>query len=214
MGTGIYVTRDTRQMTVTRLLRQASAGDRGAFDELFPLVYEELLGLARAQRHRWTGAETLNATALVHEAYLKLVDQENPRWRDRAHFRAVAATAMRHILIDYAKRAGAAKRGGDRAPVSLERIEGSLASSSERVLAGEPELLVVLDEALRRLGNHSERQVRIVECRFFGGMTVREAAEALDVSSATVKRGWAMAQAWLFREMKRTQEGGLSGETA
>jgi len=208
------VTRDTRQTTVTRLLQKASAGDRGALDELFPLVYEELRGLARAQRGRWTGTETLNATALVHEAYLKLVDQENPRWRDRAHFRAVAATAMRHILIDYAKRASAAKRGGDRARVTLERIEGSLASSGERVLAGEPELLVVLDEALRRLESHSERQVRIVECRFFGGMTVREAAEALKISTATVKRGWAMARLWLFREMKRAQEGGLSGETA
>jgi len=207
------VTNDARQTAVTSLLRQVSAGSRDAFDELFPLLYEELRGLARAQRRR-TDAETLNTTALVHEAYLKLVDQDNPQWRDRAHFRAVAATAMRHILIDHVKRSSAAKRGGRQAPLSVERIERSLAAAGERELTEEPELLVLLDEVLRRLEAHSERQVRIVECRFFGGMTVREAAEALDVSSATVKRGWAMARAWLFREMKRTLDRGVSGETA
>lgn len=211
---GTHVTEDTPQGTVTRLLRQASAGDRDALDELFPLVYEELRALARAQRRRRAGAETLNTTALVHEAYLKLVQQEDPEWRDRAHFRAVAATAMRHILIDYARRARTARRGGTRARLSLDEIERSLTSSGEQVLTDEPELLIVLDEALGRLGSHSERQVRIVECRFFAGMTVPDTAEALGVSSATVKRGWSMARAWLFREMERTLENGVAGGTA
>ncbi len=204
---------DTRQSTVTRLLREASAGDREAFDELFPLVYEELRALARGQRRR-AGGETLNTTALVHEAYLRLVRAEPPEWRDRAHFRAVAATAMRHILIDYARGARTAKRGGRRPHLSLERVESSLATSGEQVLAEVPELLVVLDAALQRLESHSERQVRIVECRFFAGMTVPETAEALDISSATVKRGWSMARAWLHREMERALEGGFAGGAA
>lgn len=206
------LTGDTSPGTVTRLLRQVSAGDREALDELFPLVYEELRRLARAQRRGRGAPETLDTTALVHEAYLKLVRQEDPEWRDRSHFCAVAATAIRHLLIDYARRASAAKRGGDRARLSLEEIEGSLTSSGDRVLADEPELLVVLDEALHRLGSHSERQVRIVECRFFGAMTVADTAEALGVSAATVKRGWSMARAWLYREIDRTlANGGREG---
>lgn len=201
---------DNRQVTVTRLLRRFSDGDREAFDELVPLVYEELRELARAQRRRRDAAATLNTTALVHEAYLKLVGQEDPEWRDRTHFRAVAATAIRHILIDYARRAKAAKRGGERDRLSLQEVERSLASSGEQVLADEPELLVVLDEALARLAGRSQRQVRIVECRFFAGMTVRETAEALGVSPATVKRGWSMARAWLHREMERALGNGVS----
>lgn len=207
------MTEETRQATVTRLLQEASAGHCEALDELFPLVYEELRELARGQRRR-AGGETLNTTALVHEAYLKLVAQRDPEWRDRAHFRAVAATAMRHILINYARAARAAKRGGRRPHLSLERAEAWLASSGEQALADVPELLVVLDEALERLESHSQRQVRIVECRFFAGMTVPETAEALGLSTATVKRGWSMARAWLHREMERRLDGGLAGGAA
>lgn len=189
--------------TITGLLNGASNGDRGALDELLSLVYEELRGLAHSQRRRGAGGETLNTTALVHEAYLRLVRQENPEWNDRVHFFAVAATAMRHVLIDYGRRASAAKRGGDRSRVSLDEIERVLTSSGGRLLEHEPELLVVLDEALGRLGRRSGRQVRIVECRFFAGMTVTDTAAALGISPATVKRGWSMARAWLHREMER-----------
>lgn len=207
------MTEEARQATVTRLLREASAGDREALDELFPLVYEELRALARGQRRRGAG-ETLNTTALVHEAYLKLVAQRDPGWRDRAHLRAVAATAMRHVLINHARAARAAKRGGRQPHLSLERAEASLASPGDQVLAEVPELLVVLDEALGRLESHSERQVRIIECRFFAGLTVPETAEALGLSTATVKRGWSMARAWLHREMERALDGGLAGGAA
>lgn len=208
------MTSEDRQTTVTRLLRRVSAGDHEAFDELFPLVYEELRGLARVQRRRAPRTDTLNTTALIHEAYLKLVSQEKPEWRGRSHFRAVAATAMRHILIDYARRARTIRRGGRRARLSLDQVESSLKSSGDRMFAEEPELLVVLDEALQRLESHSERQARIVECRFFAGMQVPDTAEALGVSAATVKRGWSMARAWLHREMERALANGVAEDTA
>ena len=187
-----------RQATVTRLLGDLRAGNRAAFDRLFPLVYGELLDLARAQRHLWHGDHTLNATALVHEAYLKLVDRERVDWRSRGHFGAVAAKAMRHILIDHARRQKAQKRGGDYIMVSLdasEQVEQS-AWTGERVTD-----LLALNEALERLERVSERQARIVEMRFFGGLANEEIAEAIDISLATVKRGWALAQAWLYREI-------------
>ena len=177
------------------------------------MVYEELRGLAQAQRRRRGGTETLNTTALVHEAYLKLVNQESAHWRDRAHFCAVAATAMRHILIDYARRARTSRRGGRWARVSLERI-GQTPDASGDQLAAEPEVLILLDEALQRLESHSQRHARIVECRFFAGMTVPDTAEALGISSATVKRGWSIAQAWLHRDMERALEDGRAGGSA
>jgi RNA polymerase sigma factor (TIGR02999 family) len=200
--------RDAHPQTVDQLLRRLSAGDGEAFDRLFPLVYDELHRMAEAQRRRWEGDDTLNTTALVNEAYLRLVDQSTPEWRDRAHFLAVAATAMRQILIDYGKRKRAAKRGGGRPHVTLHDIE-SVLSGSGHGSGVRDDVLVALDDALRRLEQLDRRQARIVECRFFGGMTLEDTAEALGVSPATVKRGWAMAQAWLYRDLKHAVEEGM-----
>jgi RNA polymerase sigma factor (TIGR02999 family) len=183
-----------------RRLARVRSGDPGAVDELFALVYDELRGLARAQRRRWEGDHTLNTTVLVHEAYLRLVDQTSPEWRDRAHFMAVAARAMRHILIDYARQRQAQKRGGKSERLSLDEIESSLVGADPS--EARDEALLALDASLERLARESERQSRIVECRFFGGMTIEETAEAVGVSPATVKRAWMAAQAWLYRDLR------------
>ncbi len=190
------------QATVTHLLEAVRGGDRAALNDLFPLVYEELYAQAHRQRQRWHGDDTVNTTALVHEAYLKLVDQTQIRWNSRAHFLGVAAKAMRHILIDYARQRQRKKRGGGQPHVPFDDVEGRLGEpeafslSEERATA-----LVTLDAALERLHGLSERQSRIVDCRFFGGMTIPDTAEAMGLSPATVKRDWRLAQAWLYREM-------------
>jgi RNA polymerase sigma factor (TIGR02999 family) len=186
--------------TVSRLLLDLRAGDQGALNQLLPLVYHQLHTLAQQQRRRWTGDETLDTTALVHEAYLRLAGDSSPAWENRAHFLAVASRAMRHILVDYAKQRRRAKRGGDRGRVSLEEIEAVLERGSDPTDAGS-EALIALDVALDRLEERDPRQSRIVECRFFTGMSIHETAEALGISPATVKRGWTMAQAWLHREL-------------
>jgi RNA polymerase sigma factor (TIGR02999 family) len=196
---------DSHLQSVSRLLQELRAGNRGAFDELFPLVYDELHRIAERQRQRWDGDETLNTTALVNEAYLRLVDQSAPEWQSRAHFLAVASTAMRQILIDYAKRKRAAKRGGRRPHLALHEIEAAL-QQAEDPSGARDEVLVALDDALRRLDQRDQRQTRIVECRFFGGMSIEDTAEALGVSPATVKRGWSIAQAWLYRDLKQSVE--------
>jgi RNA polymerase sigma factor (TIGR02999 family) len=196
-------TGDTDPQTVTRLLGELRIGNRQALSELLPRVYDELHEVARKHRQRWQGNETLNPTALVHEAYLRLVEQSAPYWVSRPHFLAVASTAMRQILLDYAKRMGAAKRGGGQRPVPLHEIEEALRSAGDLSEAGSDALLA-LDDALRRLEKHDRRQSRIVECRFFGGMSIEETAEALGISPATVSRGWAIAQAWLYRDLKQT----------
>ena len=188
------------QATVARLLEELRGGKPAAFDRLFEFVYDRLHELAHRQRRRWRGDETLGTTALLHEAYLRLVTQPSQDWQDRAHFLAVASTAMRQIFLDYAKRKRALKRGGDRAPVSLQEIESILADGPD-VAEACPAALIALDLSLRRLERVEPRQSRIVECRFFGGMTIEETAEALGVSTATVKRGWSMAQAWLYRDL-------------
>jgi RNA polymerase sigma factor (TIGR02999 family) len=194
---------DARRETVTRLLAEVREGRSGSFDRLFPVVYNELHGLARRARGGWRGGETLNTTALVHEAYLKLVDQTKPDWRSRGHFGAVAAKAMRHILIDYARRRSAAKRGGDRPAASLDEALG-VASLSSEWSADDAARLIALDEALERLERESERGARIVELKLFGGLTNEETAEALGISLATVKRGWSLARARLYRELVPT----------
>jgi RNA polymerase sigma factor (TIGR02999 family) len=187
---------------VTRLLEGVQRGDRGALDALFSTVYEELRGLAHRQRQRWRGDNTLNTTALVHEAYLKLVDQRRATWESRAHFLATAAKAMRHILMNYARDRRAQKRGGNRPKLSIEEIGERL--GQELTLTEEnTELLVAIDEALQRLEQVSERQSRIVECRFFGRMTIEETARALGVSTATVSRGWALAKVRLYQDVKQ-----------
>lgn len=197
---------DTDQQTVTRLLHELRAGDRDAFAQLLPHVYDELHQLAARQRGRWEGDETLNTTALVHEAYLRLVDQSTPQWWSHPHFLAVASTAMRQILLDYAKRKHAAKRGGGYQHVPLHEVEAALRGTGDPSEA-RSEALIALDDSLRRLEKHDRRQSRIVECRFFGGMTIQDTAEALGISPATVKRGWAMAQAWLYQDLKQMREG-------
>lgn len=196
---------DRPSETVTQLLHQLRAGKRDAFNELLPLVYDELLELARRQRRRWQGDETLNSTALVHEAYFRLVDQSAPQWESRPHFLAVASRAMRQILLDYAKRKRAVKREGAHARVSLDDVVSALAGPGDATDA-ECEALVALEDSLRRLEKHDPRQSRIVECRFFGAMTIEDTAEALGISPATVKRGWAMAQAWLYRDLYVTRQ--------
>jgi len=197
---------DAHPQSVSHVLQELRAGNRAAFDELVPLVYDELHLIAERRRQRWEGDETLDTTALVNEAYLKLVDQSAPDWQSRAHFLAVASTAMRQILMDYAKRKHTAKRGGGRPHVALQEIEAAL-HEAEDPSGVRDEVLVALDDALRRLDQRDQRQTKIVECRFFGGMSIEDTAEALGVSPATVKRGWSMAQAWLYRDLKESIEG-------
>ena len=186
-----------RQQTVTGLLYRVRSGDRDAFDRLFPMVYDEMRVLARRQRWGWVGDQTLGTTALVHEAYLRLVDQSSADWRSRGHFGAVASRAMRHILIDYARRRRAAKRGGPQANLSLDGVTEPAGTWTPE----QAESLIALHEALAALERENERLARIVEMKFFGGLTVDEIGAALDLSPATVKRGWTMAQTWLYRAM-------------
>jgi RNA polymerase sigma factor (TIGR02999 family) len=196
----------SQQDEVTRLLDALQHGDRAALDRLVPLVYEELRALAHGQRQRWQGDHTLDTTALIHEAYLKLVDQSRVSWESRAHFLATAAKAMRHILINYARDRRAQKRGGDQPKLSLEELsegmEGTAVLSDDRA-----ELLIALDAALTKLERVNERQSRIVEYRFFGGLTIEETAAALGISTASVSRGWALAQVRLFQDVQRALEG-------
>jgi len=178
---------------VTLVLRAVRDGDHEAIDRLFEAVYAELHQIARGQRRRWQGDETLNTTALVHEAYLKLVRQEDAEWPDRAHFFAVAAKAMRHILVNYAERRLAAKRGAGAPHVPLDEENPVPAESAEDLIA--------IHQALEALSRIHERQSKVVECRFFGDMGIGETAAALGVSPATVERDWAVASAWLRRTL-------------
>jgi RNA polymerase sigma factor (TIGR02999 family) len=190
---------EARQTTAARLLERAGSGDRGAVEELFTLLYAELHELARRQRHRWRGDYTLDTTALVHEAYLKLAGQGRVRAESRAHFAAVASRAMRHILCNHARDRAAQKRGGQAAEVTLD--EGTALAPAAAGGDDASGTLLALDDALRRLEREDPRRSRVVECRFFGGMTVEETAAALGTSPRTVKRDWAVAQAWLHREI-------------
>jgi len=179
---------------VTALLRRSGEGDSDALDKLFEVLYAELHAMAQGQRSKWDGNHTINTTALVHEAYLKLIKQEGASWNDRGHFLAVATRAMRHVLVNYAERQRAAKRGGGQDPVSMENV-GPLADDAV-------DEVIALHDALQRLEVINERQARVVETRFFGGFTIEETADLLGVSVATVKRDWALAGAWLHREIQ------------
>jgi len=181
---------------VTSLLLRYADGESTAFDRLLPLVYEELQRLARHHRYRWGSpdARAPGTTSLVHEAYARLVDLDRTDWECRGQFFAVASRAMRSVLIDNARWHAREKRGGDRREVPLEVIP---LVSSQRSAE-----LLDLDGALDRLEETDSRLARIVECRFFGGLTIPETAEAVDVSEATVKRGWNLARAWLYRELE------------
>ena len=178
---------------ITLLLGQVRDGEPGASERLLPLVYHELHRIAEAHMRRERPDHTLQATVLVNEAYMRLVDQSRAQWNDRRHFLAVAATAMRRILVNHAKARGRLKRGGGRERVGLD---GVATFDAEPVID-----LVALDEALDRLAAFDERKSRVVEYRYFGGLAIDETALLLDISPATVKRDWEMARAWLLREL-------------
>jgi len=178
---------------VTVLLHNASAGDSEAFDQLYALVYDELVELAHVVR-KGAGPETLNTTSLVHEAYFKLIATPgNVTWPDRTHFFAVAARAMRQVLVNAARERMADKRGGGQLHVTLDERDHSAPV--------EPEGLLALHDALDRLERINERQARIIECRFFAGLSIDETASALGISDRTVRRDWRFARAWLGMEL-------------
>jgi RNA polymerase sigma factor (TIGR02999 family) len=180
---------------VTELLQQWSDGRREALDQLLPRLYAELRRLAASYLRRERPNHTLQPTALVHEAFVKLVDQRAVRWQNRAHFFGIAAQVMRRVLVDYARAHDAAKRGSGEAPLTLD----------DRLVAG-PGVdidVLALDEALTRLASIDAQQSRVVELRFFGGLTMDETAEVLHISPATVGREWTLAKAWLYAELKR-----------
>ena len=186
---------------ITEMLGQVREGVPGALDRLLPLVYADLTRIAHRQLGLEAAGHTLSTGALVHEAYLRLVDQSRARWEDRAQFFAVAAQAMRRVLVDHARRHRAARRGGARPrTVSLGALDsrdlGSLAAG-ERA-----NVLIAMDEALERLAALDARQARVVECRFFGGLTAEETAETLGVTTRTVERDWVKARGWLYGALR------------
>jgi RNA polymerase sigma factor (TIGR02999 family) len=184
------------QQDVTRLLVRLTDGDRGVLDELLPVVYGELRKLASSYLRRERVGHTLQPTALVHEAYMRLVDQTQVQWQNRAHFFGVAAQMMRRILVDHARAHEAEKRGGEFQKLSLDE---NIDVSGERDVN-----LVALDDALNLLAEIDPQKSKIVELRFFGGLSVEETAEVLGVSAPTVKRQWRMAKAWLYGQVNRT----------
>jgi RNA polymerase sigma factor (TIGR02999 family) len=179
---------------ITGLLIAWSEGDQGALERLLPLIERELHRIARQYMRRENPGHTLQTTALVNEAYFRLVDQKHVRWQNRAHFFAIAAQLMRRILLNYARDRHRAKRGGQAVQVSLSEVGVADAERSAELIA--------LDEALGRLAAIDERKCRVVELRYFGGLSVEETAEVLGVSAVTVARDWKMAKAWLAREIR------------
>ncbi len=183
---------------VTQLLMEWRNGDRQALDALIPIVYDELRAIARRYMNRERSGHTLQTAALINEAYLRLVDKQDIAWQNRTHFFAISARIMRNLLVDHARARQMEKRGGGAVQVSL----------NEAIAGSEPEMTVdmlSLDEALTRLAEFDERKARIVELRFFGGLSADETAEALDLSEITIKREWLKAKAWLFRELGGTE---------
>ena len=181
---------------VTQLLLNWSNGDRDALEQLLPLVYRELHQLAARYLRRERSDHTLQATALVHEAYLKLIDQREVQWQNRAHFYGVAAQAMRRILVDHARTHMAAKRGSGGVKLSLDDNEAAIVSDARA------EEMVALDDALNQLSEIDPQKSRIVELRFFGGLSIEETAEVLGIGTATVTRQWRMARAWLYGQIQ------------
>lgn len=181
------------QENVTELLLGWGDGNKEALDRILPIVYDELRRQAARYLRRERAGHTLQTTALINEAYIRLVDQKNVRWQNRAHFFGIAAQLMRRILVDHSRTKGRAKRGGSDVRVSL---------SDANLIANQRDIEVIaVDEALARLAQIDEQQSKVVELRFFGGLTVEETAEVLKISPATVKRDWSMAKAWLHREI-------------
>jgi RNA polymerase sigma factor (TIGR02999 family) len=183
---------------VTELLVRWRGGDREALDALMPIVYQELRRIAQRHLQNERPEHTLQSTALVHEAYVRMTGQDLPQWQNRAHFFAVAAQIMRQILVDYARSHRAAKRGGGICKLALDQAEKNPLPLDVDVVA--------LDDALKTLTKMDEQQGRVVELKFFGGLSIEDTAEVLGISSSTVKREWLTARAWLYRELDRTVE--------
>ena len=193
---------------VTQLLQRWSQGDEAAFDRMLPMVYDELRHMAQRHLRRERDGHTLQGTSLVHEVYLRLAEKSPAQWQSRAHFFGWASTLMRHILIDHARSRQAAKRGGGVELLSLDAMRderGDAADIAAPARADSPDL-VAIDQALRRLERLDPQQGRVVELRYFCGLSVAETAEALEVSPATVKRDWITARAWLQRDLGRRKE--------
>lgn len=182
-----------RDIDITGLLLEGSRGEDDALRALLPVVYDDLRAIAHRRLRGERAGHTLNTTALVHEAYVRMVDQTRVQWRDRAHFFGVAAEAMRRILVDYARRRGAEKRGAGRDPLPLDDVEIAVVDRAEQLLA--------LDAALDRLENVDARLARVVLYRFFGGLSEEEIAELVGVTARTVRRDWVKARGWLYREL-------------
>jgi RNA polymerase sigma-70 factor, ECF subfamily len=182
---------------ITQLLTRWSSGDQAALDDLIPLIYPDLRRLARAYMGRENAEHTLQTSALINEAYLRLVRQQGVEWKDRAHFFAVASQVMRHILVDHARRYRANKRGAGAEHVPLDEME---ILCEERAAE-----LIALDDALTRLASIDERKSQIVELRFFGGLTVEETAEVMSLAPITIMREWRAVKAWLGREISGAQ---------
>lgn len=180
---------------ITTLLIDASNGNEQAFDELFPLVYDQLKNIARHQLAGERSGHTLRKTSLVHEVYLKLIDQTRIEWTGRAHFFAIAARAMRQILVDYARKRTAQKRGGKQHRITLDEDTLDMENHAEELLE--------LNDLIDRLAEFDERKSKVVEMRFFAGMTIREIAELLDVSTRTVDRDWLKARGWIYQELSK-----------
>ena len=185
---------------ITGLLSEAARGNKEAFDRLLPLVYGELAQLARRKLRSERPGHTLNTTALVHEAYLKLADQSRVEWQNRHHFFAVASEAMRRILIDYAKQRHAAKRGGDAPHLELEAA-GDVIARDGPISDEQATELLALDEALNRLAAFNPQGAKVIQFRFFGGLSNEEVADVLGISERTVRRAWTIAKAWLRLEL-------------
>lgn len=183
---------------IIRLLDAATDGRPEALDEVFGVAYPRLRQIAHARRRGWRGSDTLNTTGLVHEAYMKLASGGPGSHENRGHFFATTARAMRQVLINYAEKQTAKKRGGERSDVTLHESDAVTDDALDELLA--------LDEALKRLEAVDERRAGVVECLFFAGLSVAETAEAMNVSTATVKRDWAAARAWLYRAMNDSPE--------
>ena len=185
--------RTQKQHEITQLLAEWSDGNQSALDELYPLVYDELHRLARRYMSRERKGHTLQTTALINEAYVRLVDQKNVHWANRSHFFAISAQIMRRILIDHARRHAYAKRGGGARQVSLEEAATVVPNKSEELLR--------LDEALKSLAEMDPRRSQVVELRYFGGLNNEEIAGVLHISENTVTRDWNMARAWLYQQL-------------
>ncbi len=188
---------DISEKEITYFLEEFSKGDKKAFNKLFPLVYRELRKNAHKLRFRFFDLETLNTTAVVHETYLKILRSGSVNFKTRSHFYFVTSRAMRQILVNESLKKRTLSRGGNDKPLSLDEIKNHVQLSDQT-----SEELLLVNDALKKLENENDRQARIVECRFFGGMSVEETAVALDISPATVKRSWNVARTWLYNNLK------------